>query len=425
MSRNASQPSPAPSSRARLDADLVILRLKRLQALEIRSARLIGGWIPGVARWETKHQMARHAWEDASASKELRTRLWELRIQNPDRELGADIDVIMRGLGNAQADYEFLTGLYVIFKAEVVAAYQHLADHTNTVFDAPTITILRRLLPEKKAQLQWAQQEIAPLVDSGEKHARVARWETYVRELLAECGGILGDGEKAVDDKRVTLPPGYGIPQLPFAQAKRDSRFSVNLGGMALPADDDVAGQVLYQFFNYTQEMQAVETLGSLLWETDGMEWEFYYDLARHCYDEERHSAMGEMRLKDLGHNITEFPHTVANYGWRQLVDPLRRYCVLTYVIEADSFRYKHQTYQQHLSRGDLDSAQSVLWDIMDETLHVRFGQKWVPALMQRYGYADSLENLVGECRQILLQNSVNPLQKKFARPQSPTSPQA
>ncbi len=371
MTKNSDRTSRAPSSRARLDADLVIARLKRLQALEIQSARLIGGWIPGVARWETKHQMARHAWDDACASKELRTRLWELRISNPDRDLGPDIGVIMRGLASAQADYEFLTSLYLIFKAQVIGAYEHIASHTSEVLDAPTITILRRLLPEKKAQLEWAQQEIPSLVDSGEKHGRVTRWEIYVRELLAVVGGVLGDAGPPMGNTPITLPPGYGTLQLPFAQAKRDSRFTVNLRGMALPEEDDVAGQVLYQFFNYTQEMQAVETLGSLLWETDGMEWEFYYDLARHCYDEERHSAMGEMRLKELGHDVAEFTHTVANYGWRQLVDPLRRYCVLTHVIETDSFKYKHKTYQQHLARGDMESAESVLWDIMDETLHV------------------------------------------------------
>jgi len=84
-------------------------------------------------------------------------------------------------------------------------------------------------------------------------------------------------------------------------------------------------------------------------------------------------------------------------------------------VIEADSFHYKHQTYQQHLSRLDLQSAEAVLWDIMDETLHVRFGQKWVPALMKRYGYTGTVEDLVAECRQILLANTVNPLQKMHA----------
>ena len=35
-------------------------RLKRYQALETHAARLIGGWLPGVARWEVKKQLGYH-----------------------------------------------------------------------------------------------------------------------------------------------------------------------------------------------------------------------------------------------------------------------------------------------------------------------------------------------------------------------------
>lgn len=411
---NTQPPSP-PSSLDRLDAEVVIGRLKRLQAFEIQAARLLGGWLPGVARWETKHQLGLHLWQDASHSKALRTRLWELRIPNPDRGLGDDIPRIVHGLASAQEDYEFLAGLYLVLKSELIAAYEFIADQTNEVFDAPTIAILLRLLPEKQAQLAWARREIPRLADNEEKQRRMERWQTYIRDLLDDTGGIAGGRVPTQNREPVVPPPGYGNLRLPFPQAHRDSRFKLSLTGMTVPAEEDCPGQVLFQFFNYTQEMQAVETLGSLLWETEGMEWEFYFDLARHCYDEERHSAMGEMRLQELGHQVTDFPHTVANYTWRQLIDPLRRYCVLTYVIEADSFKYKHQTYQQHLARGDMESAECVLWDIMDETLHVRFGQKWVPLLMKRYNYPGSVDTLVAECRQILVENTVNTLQRKHA----------
>lgn len=411
-------PATSPSTLVRIDAGIVIERLKRLQALEIQSARLIGGWLPGVARWEVKHQLGVHLWQDASHSKELRTRLWELRVANPDRGLGDEIGRIVHGLASAREDFEFIGGLYLVFKAELVAAYEHIAGHTNEVFDAPTIAILRRMLPEKHAQVAWARREVPLMADDDSKREQLKRWQAYVRRLLQAAGGVMGSGPTPADAEPVALPPGYGTMLLPFPQAHRDARFKLNLAGMPLPAEEDVAAQVLFQFFNYTQEMQAVETLGSLLWETEGMEWEFYYDLARHCHDEERHSAMGEMRLRELGHTVTDFPNTVANYAWRQLIDPLRRYCVLTYVIEADSFKYKHKTYQQHLQRGDFQSAESVLWDIMDETLHVRFGQKWVPLLMQHYRYSGSLDSLVAECRQILLENTVNPLQRKCAEPE-------
>ena len=161
--------------------------------------------------------------------------------------------------------------------------------------------------------------------------------------------------------------------------------------------------------------MQAAETLGSTLWEAEDMPWEFYFDLSRHLYDEARHSALGAARLAELGYHVTDFPHSVANYTWRQFMDPLRRYCTLTYVIEADSFAYKHETYQKHLEHGDHESAQAILFDITDETMHVRWGKKWVPELMKRYGYEGEVADLVKECRELTAKNSANPLQRGSA----------
>ena len=96
----------------------------------------------------------------------------------------------------------------------------------------------------------------------------------------------------------------------------------------------------------------------------------------------------------------------------RQLIDPLHRYCVLTYVTEADSFKYKHETYQKYLEVQDLESAEAVLYDITDETLHVRWGKKWVPKLMEAANCDLDLDTLVNECRRLLLKHTVNPLQR-------------
>ncbi len=404
----------SPSVPLRLQADDVIARLKRLQALEIQSTRLLGGWLPGVATWEVKHEIGLHLWQDAQHSRELRTRLWELRISNPDRTPDAGVARLTQGLASAQEDYEFLSGLYLVFKTELVRAYRTMVAGTHGVYDAPTIAAIRRILPEKEDQLAWAGQELKNLLDSGEKQRLAARWQEYIRRLLVQERGVTGAEPVGAGEELVTLPPGYSCP-LPFAQAKRDARFKITLTSASLPKDDDRDAKVLFQFFNYTQEMQAAETLGSTLWEADGMEWEFYYEIARHCYDEVRHSALGEARLAQLGHHVSDFPNDTANYAWRQLYDPLRRYCVLTHVIEADSFKYKHQTYQEHVKHEDMESAEAVLYDIMDETMHVRYGHKWTAKLMERYQYPGPLEQLVAECREILINHSINPLQRASA----------
>jgi hypothetical protein len=359
-----------------------------------------------------KHQVALHLWQDASHCREWRNRLWELRVSDPDRGMGDSISQFFAQLASAQSVLEFVAGVYLVLKPEMIAAYELLAKETAEVLDAPTIAIVRRILPEKRAQLEWLTNEVLPHCNQNDQPQTIENWRRFAQAALAHVGGI--DGTSPAGAAPVP-PPAHGLSPLPFPRAQRDERFTVTLAGMPMPDDDDRAGKVLYQFFNYAQEMQAVETLGSILWETTGMEWEFYHDLARHCYDEERHSAMGEQRLAALGHRVTDFPHTVANYGWRQLVGPLHRYCVLTAVIEVDSFRYKHQSYQKYIANNDHASAEAVLWDIMDETTHVRFGQKWVPELMKRFEYRGTADELIAECRDLVVKNSVNPLQKNAA----------
>jgi hypothetical protein len=215
---------------------------------------------------------------------------------------------------------------------------------------------------------------------------------------LASLGGVGGDGE---DGEPVAVPPPAYSTLLPFAEAHRDDRFKLQIALPPMPEMAEGGEWTVWQFMGYATEMQAAETLATCLWEVEGMEWEFYYDIARHCWDEIRHSQLGCRRLEQLGYHISDFPHSVSSYNWRQLYDPLIRYCALTYVIEADSFKMKHKSYQHYLEQNDLESAQAVMYDILDETMHVRWGAKWVPVLMKHYGYTQTLDELVDECRLI------------------------
>ena len=94
---------------------------------------------------------------------------------------------------------------------------------------------------------------------------------------------------------------------------------------------------------------------------------------------------------------------------------------MLTYVIEANSFRCKHQTYQHSPAATPVGAGRAL--GHHGRELHVRFGQKGVPELMQRYRYEGSLETLEAECREILRTHTVNPLQRKYAEPERKPAP--
>lgn len=386
-----------------------IEKLKRYQALETFAARLLGGWMPGIAKWEVKKRIAYHIWEDLQFSQSIRTRLWELRVTQPDRKLPSELREAIELLSIAQHDFELLAGIYLVLKSELKNAYERYIHSTFDIYDHPSVLALKQIVVIREGQIEWAQSTVHELADSGEKRREMQRWMQFSQDIITAIGGV--DGEDSIAE--MPLPPPAYSSLLPFSEAKRDERFEIAIGSPNIPEENDHAAYVVWQFSSYVQEMQAAETLATIMWEVEGMEWEFYYDIARHCWDEVRHSELGEARLDQLGYHISDFPSSIGSYGWRQLFDPLIRYCALTYVIEADSFKMKHESYQRYLEQEDLQSAQPIMYDIMDETMHVRFGQKWVPHLIQHYGYSNTLQELIQECRTVVAKHSVAPAQRQ------------
>lgn len=396
---------------ASLDSKALIERLQVLQAAETWGARLLAGWLPGIAHWEAKHAAGLHLWQNLQIARDLRGRLWELRVAQPDRGLPSTLlETVIRRLACAQHDVEFIAGLYLGWKGALVAAYRDYQSRTHATWDAPSLPVVQnaRLLGE--AQIRWAEEFLQSAAVSPAQQHLVGRWQTFAAELIA-ASGLFGTAAAPLPD----LPPAYSC-LLPIANARRDARFQTQLQGFERPSPGDVTAHTRWQFLNYSMEMQAAETLGSVLWEVDGMPWEFYYDAGRHCYDECRHCQMGEERLRELGHELHEFPQFVGNYAWRQLYDPLRRYGMLTAVIEQDAFALKHETYKGYVTQGDTRSAEAVLYDIIDETLHVRWGAKWLPELLKVSGEQKTVDEVVAECRRAVGENSLAPAQRASRR---------
>ena len=279
-------------------------RLKRYQALETHAARLIGGWLPGVARWEIKKQLGYHLWEDLKHSQLLRTRLWELRINTPDRDLDPALAEAIERLAVAQHDYEAIAGIYRALKTELLAAYRRYAANTYQVYDHPSVIALNAIIPGLAAQVEWANRVVRELADTGDKRRNVQRWLTYAGDVVAAIGGVDGDQPRAGFP---VPPPGYAT-LLPCSEARRDERFTIQVTGAPIPDEADNMGWLLWQFSNYTQEMQAAETLATVMWEAKGMAWEFYFDIPRHCWAEVRHVGLAETPLAKLAHTFTDFP---------------------------------------------------------------------------------------------------------------------
>ena len=55
-------------------------------------------------------------------------------------------------------------------------------------------------------------------------------------------------------------------------------------------------------------------------------------------------------------------------------------------VAETGHFTVKHEAYTDLRDGGDMESAEMVLFDIIDETTHVQYAHKWLPFMAERLG---------------------------------------
>jgi hypothetical protein len=160
-----------------------------------------------------------------------------------------------------------------------------------------------------------------------------------------------------------------------------------------------------------------------LLWIDCGhfMPWEWHHDISRHLWDESRHSLSGYSRLLDWGISLNEVGHlwgdaTTLRHDEstpliQKMVDPFLSVEEMTLhgspkpmgaaelyesvftvglVAETGHFAVKNESYQDFRDGADFESAEMMLFDIIDETAHVQYAHRWLETLAQHAGVDNS-----------------------------------
>src|SRR5690606_195818 len=136
------------------------------------------------------------------------------------------------------------------------------------------------------------------------------------------------------------------------------------------------------------------ETLGSILWMTPEMPWEYQHNVARHLWDEIRHSQLGQTRIQQLGLKRVDGPHVGHAYNVRKTLPAADQCALLTTVIEPNGMHEKRANREHWEDLHDDISAAAVSYDWSDENFHIRWGQKWTPVLLETYGYDETPEQI-------------------------------
>ena len=354
-------------------------RLSRYAAVEQHLLHILAGHLQGVPEYEVKAMLARHLWEDAEHCDTLRKRLPELRGHDRSVEvelaglLGRFLEEVLR----AQNTIELLAGVYGVVKPALLAAYRKHQATTNPLADQPTTRHLRFIIQEEEEHIAWGRQSLTELLATEKQQAEVHAWQVHLAAYLAAAGGIAGDQPVPTTELPVGRPP-FQICR----HSLRDGRFTTTvLKDYGRPVQT-VTERLHHMMWVRAVELTASESVASLIFEWNDLPWEAYHDLARHCWDEMRHTLMGEASLEAEGIALTDLPNWVGYTEHAMQLPPLERYAHLAVYIEMGAMKYPPGARADYeFARDEAKHALMALYldyDWADEVIHARLGRRWV-----------------------------------------------
>ncbi|MBE2183535.1 MAG: DUF455 family protein [Anaerolineae bacterium] len=384
--------------------------LKRYAFFERAAMRALAGWLPGVPEWDAKNEIGLHVWESADAVDVIYNRLRELRCHQPERNISPALPIVAAALDKSANTAEVIATVYLVIKKLLLEALRIHPEVTWSNFDNPTVKLTEQVIPALEQQVAWAEAFLPTIID---RYPDWEIWRDYVAGLLASDGGINGVGAKSSPPDRLEGHPLL----LPWMQCQRMPDWPIFKPEEDIQPDrkTDPEGYRLWRFKHYTNEMTAAETLGSILWMTPEMSWEYQHNVARHLWDELRHSQLGQIRIQQLGLNVADVPQVVQIYNVMMTLPAVEQYALLTTVLEPNGMPEKTTNREHWEALQDEISAAAVSYDWSDENFHVRWGQKWTPVLLKTYNYPETLEEIRVRMEAWMIENTPVKMQQKHA----------
>jgi hypothetical protein len=86
-------------------------------------------------------------------------------------------------------------------------------------------------------------------------------------------------------------------------------------------------------------------------------------------------------------------PGAIPAAGWAEPLSPSDLYETvfnIGMIAETGHFQVKREAYEDFKAGGDLESAEMMLFDIIDESTHVQYAHRWLPLLAECAGVDNS-----------------------------------
>ncbi|MEM1208953.1 MAG: hypothetical protein AAGI54_06755 [Planctomycetota bacterium] len=389
---------------------LTVDRLRDWEYLERCLHRLICAWGRFFPDWNDKVTVHRHVWEQAEAVQRLRDRLVEFpgRESNLDQPVSPRLEAFANTVLDAPTHDDAVDGIYQVFCNALVDSYTAYCTSAHPVHDAPTLSVLMEVAHAKENMRLW-------LRDYRRRHPHTIDngYLATIQNAIQQCDGLssaiaLEKGQTPAAPAGVNSP--FRLPLYPARPAGTHPKpdFKVHIEANF---ETDLEARRLFWCVGYAYEMNLA--MDQLRWLYDGhfMPWAFTRDISRHLWDESRHGDSGYSRLLDFGIGLDEigFPSYDGDETYADrtplrpastasdersipaaiAADPItpnglyERVFAIGMIAETGHFQVKREAYDDFKAAGDLESAEMMLFDIIDEQTHVQYAHCWLPVLAE------------------------------------------
>ena len=389
-----SAPAPAPTSATsatgRMAAVQDMARLQRiLFEAEREFVRTATTLIYRVGEPELKYLLCQHVWESASHARFLRERGRELSGFGT----GENVRPALRRLFNEAvmpADtYVALAGFYRVLKPALLAAYRHYLAATHHLADWPSRKLVEEFIMDEERHAQ----EILAHLGTADDPA----WIAHLGSALMAQGGLLGEAPA------LPLPAGFTWESeaRAYQHPATCNRGKYPTCSSVFSHDPDETPIVrpwlvdpktdarvirLMVYVWLMMELDAVDYLATVFYDTPEAPFDLHHDLARHLWDESRHSQFGFRQLPKLGVDLMTVEHSLDLYNILIQMPPHERYAMMTMEFEAGSFPTKALVMDRVRELSDFEADTLLAFDRNDEQNHVRYGHRWLPEIMKLCG---------------------------------------
>ncbi len=398
--------APSAPAAGRMAAVNEMTRLLRLLfEVEREFVRTASTLVPRVGEPELKYLVCQHVWESAGHARFLRERGRELTTFGATDAVRDSLRrIFAEAAGTAAADpLVIAAGFYGVLQPALLAAYRHYLRVTDPLADWPSKKLVEEFIRDGERQ----QREIAPYLRGVDAQA----WSAHLAEALGELGGWLGQ------ESRRPLPAGYAWSheRTPYTHPATCNRrpypvcssvfgFDPQQDPIIRPwlTDPQTDARVirLMVYVWLMMEMDAIDYLATVFIETPGAPFDLHYDLARHLWDESRHSQFGFRQLPKLGVDLQTVEHSLDLYHILIQMPPHERYAMMTMEFEAGSFPTKALVMDRVRELNDFEADTLLAFDRNDEQNHVRYGHRWLPEMMALFGETRPVEEFVQATRE-------------------------